>query len=237
MTESLIHKNYLLQKNSQLISLILLPELNDVQWGEIETIGAEILNEIDEFQTPIMLVDLSALNYMGSAMVALIVRVWKAVKAKDGKMSVVCPDEMVKQVLALAHLNKVWPIHDTRELALKPLGVKDVEKVIIPNPPNPSSLSMVSALHARPLLPISSSLPMWLGIIGVIVGIVGLVLLLSVKAVPPKVAFGMAIGGSGIGFVLGMYSMIIDQDYKKNISILVVVAAIIVMIITLMNGM
>ena len=78
--------------------LVLLPELNNVQWGDIDAIGTEVLNSISEQNHPNIVVDLTPLNYMGSAMVALVVRVWKAAQAKNGKISVACSHEGVKEV-------------------------------------------------------------------------------------------------------------------------------------------
>lgn len=103
--------------------LVLLPELNKVQWGEIDSIGNRVLNSLESKTSPSMIVDLSQLNYMGSAMVALIVRVWKATVAKKGKLSVICPHAEVREVLQVASLDKHWAIVDTLEEARTSLGV------------------------------------------------------------------------------------------------------------------
>jgi len=102
--------------------LILQPELNKVQWGEIDSIGTHVLNALASQPHPNVIVDLSELNYMGSAMVALIVRVWKATLAKKGKLSVVCPHAGVKEVLKLASLDKHWAITETQDEARKAVG-------------------------------------------------------------------------------------------------------------------
>ncbi len=92
--------------------LTLLPELNNVQWGEIDAIGTQVLSSLESQAHPQLIVDLSPLSYMGSAMVALIVRAWKATQPKKGKICVVCPHAGVKEVLKLAALDKVWDIVD-----------------------------------------------------------------------------------------------------------------------------
>ena len=102
--------------------ILLLPELNTVPWGDIERIGGELLARINELKVPSVLVDLSALDYMGSAMVALVVRIWKAVKERDGRMVVVNRDDNVFEVLRLAGLVKVWTIVRTRDEGLAELG-------------------------------------------------------------------------------------------------------------------
>lgn len=103
--------------------LQLLPELNNVQWGEIDAIGTSVLSSMESQSHPHIIVDLSPLNYMGSAMVALIVRVWKAAQAKKGKICVVCPHPGVKEVLKLAALDKVWSIVDNMNDARSNFGL------------------------------------------------------------------------------------------------------------------
>lgn len=102
--------------------LVLHQELNNVQWGEIDSIGTQVLNALADRAHPNVIVDLSQLNYMGSAMVALIVRVWKATMARKGKLAVVCPHEGVREVLKLASLDKHWAITDTQAEARKAVG-------------------------------------------------------------------------------------------------------------------
>ncbi len=119
-----IDASFELLQDGNVSVLVLLPELNNVQWGDIDAIGTEVLNSMSTQKNPYIIVDLSPLNYMGSAMVALIVRVWKAAQAKDGKISVVCPHDGVREVLKLASLDKVWSIVNTREEARSALGLR-----------------------------------------------------------------------------------------------------------------
>lgn len=102
--------------------LVLQQELNNVQWGEIDSIGTQVLNALADRTHPNVIVDLSQLNYMGSAMVALIVRVWKATMARKGKLAVVCPHDGVREVLKLASLDKHWAITNTQAEARKAVG-------------------------------------------------------------------------------------------------------------------
>ncbi|MBL4885273.1 MAG: STAS domain-containing protein [Planctomycetaceae bacterium] len=102
--------------------LELLPELNKVQWGEIEAIGTEVLGSLESQSQPLLIVDLTPLSYMGSAMVALIVRVWKMTKTKNGQICVICPHASVFEVLKLAALDKVWNIVDDMDEARAMVG-------------------------------------------------------------------------------------------------------------------
>ncbi len=103
--------------------LALSPELNQVQWAEIEKIGSDVLDRLSDQKSPAFLIDLSALNYMGSALVALIVRIWKSIKEHDGRMVIVNRHQLVFEVLKLAGLHKLWSIVETREEGIEELGL------------------------------------------------------------------------------------------------------------------
>ncbi|QDT65524.1 STAS domain-containing protein [Calycomorphotria hydatis] len=98
------------------------PELNDVQWADIEQIGDGILQRVQSQQRPRVVIDLLELNYMGSAMVALIVRVWKSVDERSGKMAVANRSDLVGEVLELAGLSKKWMMVESREEAISAIG-------------------------------------------------------------------------------------------------------------------
>jgi anti-anti-sigma factor len=104
------------------------PAMNSCDWGEFEKVGDEVLRELETQKSPNLIVDLSEMDYISSAMVALIVRVWKAVKAKHAKMVVVNRHALVLEVLKIAKLDAVWTIVEYREDALYELGVSKEAK-------------------------------------------------------------------------------------------------------------
>jgi anti-anti-sigma factor len=103
--------------------LTLLPAMNEIEWGAIEKVGSDVLSSLASIKSPALIVNLSQLNYMGSAQVALVVRLWKATTAQDGRMVVVQQNEMIDEILTLAGLSKVWTIVETRAEALQELNV------------------------------------------------------------------------------------------------------------------
>ena len=68
---------------------------------------------------PFLLLDLTNLDYIGSALVALIVRLWKTTDEQHGRMIVINHNAAVREVLEIAGLTKVWTIVETREQALE----------------------------------------------------------------------------------------------------------------------
>jgi len=113
---------YRIELDRQRAIVSLLPALNEVAWADIERIGTEALGQLAELKNPRLVIDLTALNYMGSAQVALVVRLYKSIKERDGKMVVANRHPLVLEVLTLAGLNKLWTIVEDRNTALKLLG-------------------------------------------------------------------------------------------------------------------
>jgi anti-anti-sigma factor len=97
--------------------------MGSAAWGDIDRVGNELIASVNGQSSPAWLIDLSRLEYMGSALVALVVRVWKAVQNGGGKVVVVCGGGMPQEVLRLAGLDKVWTIVSTYEDGLRKLGV------------------------------------------------------------------------------------------------------------------
>ncbi len=102
--------------------MTLRPELNEVPWTDIERIGSGIVGRVSSHEKPRVLVDLTELNHMGSAMVALVVRIWKAATEKSGRMVVVNRTDLVGEVLEISGLASKWTIVPTREEALRSFG-------------------------------------------------------------------------------------------------------------------
>lgn len=97
-------------------------ELVKAAWDTIEQVGDSIQATVEEKKHPQVLMDLSQLEHMGSSMVAMLVRIWKRVEAKEGAMVFVCEENRIYEVLKLAGLTNVWTIKDNRQEALDLLG-------------------------------------------------------------------------------------------------------------------
>jgi len=98
--------------------------LNEASWGDVVSVGSSILDRLEQARTSKLLVDLSQLNYMGSSQVALLVRVWKVLKARDGQVAVQVKSDIVHKVLTIAGLHTLWDIVPTRAAAQRALGVR-----------------------------------------------------------------------------------------------------------------
>ena len=115
--------NESIELTDSLIRVNLSPEIVEAPWSRISQLGDQIVEQIGGRKRPCCLVNLSDLEYMGSSIVALIVRVWKAIKANDGRLVVVNTNPVVKETIALAGLDKIWEVHPSVEAGCRSLNV------------------------------------------------------------------------------------------------------------------
>ncbi len=105
-------------------------EICKASLAEIRDTGEQVVRELAYQKAPQCLVDLTALDYMGSSMVASIVRIWKAIEANQGRMVVAVSSIGVREVLRVTGLSRVWTIKTSYDTALHELGFSSQAKVV-----------------------------------------------------------------------------------------------------------
>ncbi len=212
--------SYHFEKFDGVSVIALLSELNDVPWADIESIGLTILEQMDAQKKPLFLIDLGALTYMGSAMVALVVRIWKSVKTRNGKMAVINNDEMVREVLSIAGLDEVWTIVDTRAEGLKVMGVS-ARRI------RSQEVTLRSAKENRKSEKWGTGMAV-LTLLTVAVAAIGLYWLLVPQDFikDQRIVQGLLFGGSLLGLISGMVTTAIGFGIKRGIGIFGVLGAL-----------
>jgi anti-anti-sigma factor len=192
----------------------LLPELNDKQWADIERVGTEIVDRLSTVQSPRLIVDLTPLSYMGSAMVALIVRLYKAVTGRSGQMVVVNQHELVFEVLKLAGLTKLWTIVDSREKAFSTLGIKRRAVAATGGSAPQGGTAMLLA-----------------GVIGTVGAVIGLALQFSSQPlVSRKVALLIEVAFAALGMIVGTMILVNQTGGRRNVGIVFLAICLLVVL-------
>lgn len=173
------------------------PEMGSAAWGDIDRVGNELISSVNGQGSQAWLIDLSRLEYMGSALVALVVRVWKAVQSSGGRVVVVCGSGMPEEVLRLAGLDKVWTITETYEDGLRKLGVSAS-----------GALARTGPGAGFPLLAVLAAA------CAVVAGI-AVALVLSGSAVNRDLLVAGLYGGSVAAVVLGAVSVFKEQSWGR----------------------
>ena len=193
--------------------LALYPLINEGQWGNVSEVGGEIVGRLKTLRNPALVIDLSPLEYMGSAQVALLVRIWKSLKQINGRMVVQCPGEMVREVLALAGLKSLWNIVDTREAALKSLSITEYSS---------SGISGGGSSGSK------------LGLMTLVVSLVavagaGALLAMKVQnstALDPKLQTILGIVFSVVGLLAGQGAIFMDRGISRIVAVIVILASL-----------
>jgi anti-anti-sigma factor len=189
------------------------PMMGQAAWGDIDRVGTEVLANVNGQKNGAWLIDLSGLEYMGSALVALVVRIWKAVQTSGGKSVVVCGQGMPQDVLKLAGLDKVWTITQTYEEGLKRLGVSAAAAA-------PATAAGGAATAGGfPLLGV-------LALVGALVAGGVLAALLTGSSIERDLALAGLFGGGGIAAMLGLVALIRERSWGRILGLLSATAGI-----------
>lgn len=184
-------ETFRLESDGDRVIVTFLPQLNKIPWADIEQVGGQVVAKVTSLSAPKVAVDLSPLDYMGSAQVALVVRIYKVVKERQGSLVVSVNHPVVQEVLTLAGLHKIWTLVRSREEALARLGVSSFGgESVSPLPVLLGSLSAVAALL----------------VLGAVFGRVVL---------PPFVGTVAAIALSAVAFLMGLWTTIRSQGTRQ----------------------
>lgn len=179
----------------------LLPAMKDAAWGDIEASGDHVLAQLEERNFLPLIVDLTEIDYMGSSVVALLVRIWKSLSTRSSNMVVLNRHELVYEVLELAGLTKVWTVVDSLEVALDELGVSDAAVVV------KRETRMLS--FVGPLMCLA-------GIVG------GIVYWNNTESIPEYFGAIVLFGCSGLALVTASISAFREVGWTRGLSLAVV---------------
>ena len=100
-----------------------LPSGMTKDWAEVEAATSDVIRRLRESEHLSVMVDLSQMPMINSGLIASLVRIWKAMKERNGQFSLVCPNQDVTTILKTAGLWKLWSVVNDREEAVYELGV------------------------------------------------------------------------------------------------------------------
>ena len=96
-----------------------LGNLNETTINE-ETL--ELLDVINHSAPAGLVIDLQNGEYLGTAFLGAIVRLWKRVASRGGRLALCNISDQVFQILRVTQFHTVWPIYGSRDEALRAMG-------------------------------------------------------------------------------------------------------------------
>ena len=85
----------------------------------IQELGGELENVVKGRDKINLVIDLSNVDYVSSAVLGRLVKIYKIVKKAKGKMKLAGVKSTILQVFRITKLDKMFEIHPTREKAVK----------------------------------------------------------------------------------------------------------------------
>lgn len=97
-------------------------EYDSLDEGNVSEFSAQLAAAIEPANPPLLLLDLSDTTFIGSSFLGVLVRVWKRIRERNGRMALSCVNEICSEVLHASKLDTIWDIYSTREAAVRALA-------------------------------------------------------------------------------------------------------------------
>lgn len=102
-------------------TVIITPASNveSMSWELIEQAADIVMAPLKRHDSPMVVFDLSEVNYFGSVFLALLLRCHTAVKSRGGELVLCGASKMARELLKITALDTLWAIYESREEALE----------------------------------------------------------------------------------------------------------------------
>jgi anti-sigma B factor antagonist len=112
---------FTIERRGELTVVMATPALESIAMGLEEQAAELIFDPIRHDAEPLIVFDLSQIDYFGSVFLGVLLRCWKLVQAKGGTMALAGVSDRAKELLHLTSLDFVWPIYADRREAIEAL--------------------------------------------------------------------------------------------------------------------
>lgn len=115
-------EDFQLQWHGNTVVIIPAANVEQMRWDLIEQAADIVMEPLREQEVPMVVFDLSDVNYFGSVFLALLLRCHKFVKSRGGELVLCGASKMAGELLRVTALDTLWAIYDTRDEALDALA-------------------------------------------------------------------------------------------------------------------
>lgn len=96
-------------------------DIEAMRWDLIDQAAEVVMAPLREMSVPMIVFDLSAVNYFGSVFLALLLRCHKLAKSNGGELVLCGASKSASELLRVTALDTLWAIYNTREEAVAAL--------------------------------------------------------------------------------------------------------------------
>ena len=112
---------FTIERRGDLTVISATPALESIAMGLEEQAADLIFEPLRRDREPLLVFDLSQVDYFGSVFLGIMLRCWKLVQAKGGTMALAGVSSRAKELLHITSLDFVWPIYSSRREAVEAL--------------------------------------------------------------------------------------------------------------------
>ncbi len=108
---------FLVELKEGVLTIVPLGDVDSLRWHEVEQASQGVFELLGQEPGARVLVDMSKVRYCGSALLAVMVRVWKSVSPRGGILAFCNVGTELASVLSHTRLDTLWSIYPSREAA------------------------------------------------------------------------------------------------------------------------
>jgi anti-anti-sigma factor len=117
--ESSSEDAFKIERHGEITVITANPALERLAFGLEEQAAELILQPLERQENPLVVFDLSQVDYFGSMFLALLIRCWKLALSQGGSMALSGVTPRTRELLRITSLDIVWPIYETKQEAIE----------------------------------------------------------------------------------------------------------------------
>jgi anti-anti-sigma factor len=114
---------FTIERRGDLTIITATRELERIEFGLEELVSDLILKPLRRQENPLIVFDLSGVDYFGSMFLALLIRCWKLALSQGGTMALSGVNEPTRELLRVTALDTVWPMYQSKREAIEALQI------------------------------------------------------------------------------------------------------------------
>jgi anti-sigma B factor antagonist len=118
-TSSESHDAFSIERHGEITIIDAAPSLEQLDPSLIDGAAALLLEPLRHQEAPMLIVDLSRVDFFGSTFLGLLIRCWKLALVRGGMMALSGVSPRARELLRQTSLDVVWPIYADRREAME----------------------------------------------------------------------------------------------------------------------
>lgn len=90
--------------------------------AKLDQFSKLLLSTVDGARHPVVLLDLAQADFIGSTFLGILVRAWKRLRDRQGRLALCAVNQVCGDVLRASKLDTIWEIFPTRDAAVRELA-------------------------------------------------------------------------------------------------------------------